>query len=40
MVVINKPILEKGEIIIDSEGQCETSYEEIEKEVIFDEIKY
>lgn len=37
-IIINKPILEKGETITDSEGQCETSYEELGKELIFDEI--
>ncbi|WP_252231342.1 DUF4179 domain-containing protein [Clostridium sp. ZBS15] len=37
-VIINKPILEKGETITESKGQSETSYEEIGKELIFDEI--
>lgn len=37
-VTINKPILEKGETITESKGQSETSYEEIGKELIFDEI--
>ncbi|MDR5586793.1 MULTISPECIES: DUF4179 domain-containing protein [Clostridium] len=37
-VIINKPILEKGETITESKGQSETSYKEIGKELIFDEI--
>ncbi|SFD27644.1 DUF4179 domain-containing protein [Clostridium uliginosum] len=37
-IVINKPILKKGETITDSKGQSETSYEEIGKDLIFDEI--